>query len=136
MLGGADNPVAWADAGWVHAHYGAAYGGSPYGRCTPADPYYHVGGSGWADDGTPLAMSATAISRPAEILAFSDGITIVRYGGFDMTIGCEAEKIHGEGGSFAMMDGHAKWVTRNIEWYEDTDAKGCVYTRYMSVDKP
>jgi prepilin-type N-terminal cleavage/methylation domain-containing protein/prepilin-type processing-associated H-X9-DG protein len=127
--------VNWVP-GWYHANYGVGYGGDPYGGCTPVNPYYHVAGSGFHNDGSVAPMTLSAVGRPAETAEVSDGVSVVWGGGFWMTMGCEAEKIHGDGGNFGMIDGHAKWITRNAERYEDTDATGCVYTRFFSVDKP
>jgi prepilin-type N-terminal cleavage/methylation domain-containing protein/prepilin-type processing-associated H-X9-DG protein len=128
--------VTWVPGSWYHATYGIGFGGGPNGGCTEAWPHEN-----WAGSNYNTAMSLAAINRPAETAEVSDGVTVVKKSspganaGWWMTMGCEAAEIHAGGGNFGFIDGHVKWVARNAERYLATDANGCVYKRYMSVDK-
>jgi len=130
-----DPITAYYPALWNHANYGIGFGAAVgFGSCTNVDPHQYFAGS----DVRVEIMSLAAIQRPAESAIVSDGMTGVLNNGshsFGTTEGCEATLIHQGGGNHTFMDGHSKRITRNSERYLDTDASGCIYKRYYSIDK-
>lgn len=124
---------AWIPARWYHANYGIGFGIiASWNGCTTDDPYYKFAGS----DVRVNTMNWTQIARPAETVIVTDGFTgVIQSGGFGTTCGCESAESHGKGGIHIFVDSHAKWIARNSERYLSTDASGCVYKRYYSMDK-
>ncbi|MCS6777922.1 MAG: DUF1559 domain-containing protein [Chthonomonadaceae bacterium] len=122
---------AWIPARWYHANYGIGFG-LQAGSCTMEDPYMYFAGS----DVRRKIMSQSEVQRPAETVEVTDGFTgIIQTGGFGTTMGCESAESHHGGGNHIFIDGHAKWIARNSERYLLTDASGCVYKRYYTVDR-
>lgn len=123
--------LAWMPPKWYHANYGIGFG-VVFGSCTQADPHAAFAGS----DVRTKIMSLSEINRVAETAIITDGFTgIIPSGGFGTTMGCESADSHQGGGNIIYCDSHAKWLARNIERYYATDPAGCVYEKYMSVDK-
>lgn len=124
----------WIPAKWYHANYGIGFGAKadPATSCTQDNPYYYFAGS----DVRATTMMLAAVVRPADAVIVSDGFTgIIQSGGFGTTMGCESANSHTGGGTHIFLDGHAKWLARNSERYLDTDASGCVYKRFYTIDK-
>jgi len=122
---------AWLPAKWYKANYGIGFG-AQFGNCTADSPYEHFAGS----DVRVHVMSLAEANRPAETVEVGDGFTgIIPSTGFGTTLGCEAVNMHTGGGNHIFLDAHAKWIARNSERYEETDASGCVYSRYFAYDK-
>jgi prepilin-type N-terminal cleavage/methylation domain-containing protein len=121
-----------------YAHYGivAPTPPGPQGTCTQSDPYYNLTGS------DPLFSdvigSLAEVVREADTVFITDGVTFMSnrpnnaIGNFG---GCEAAKMHQEGGNHFFLDGHVKWIASNSYHYLDQDATGCWYRKYYSFDK-
>ncbi len=129
---------------------------SAIGTCTIGSsttcPYYAFGGTGW-DVGTGFSwdsipagayvahpLSATAIARPAELMAFAEGTsnTYLRSNGQVRVIdalGCEGEGRHGGGGSnYTFHDGHSTYLGVEAEQILLKDSNGNYYEKYISAD--
>jgi len=72
-----------------------------------------------------------AIARPAETAIVADGVTMRGGGFFLITFGCEAAKMHQEGGNFVFLDGHAKHIQGNAERYEMQRGDGLWVEKYF-----
>ena len=65
-------------------------------------------------------------------------MTVIRSNGgkFGMAFGCEAQFRHkNDGGNFAFLDGHVKYVHGNSESYLLLDADGCWFRGYFTFDR-
>lgn len=126
--------LAWKNPKHYWANYGIGLGISNATTCgTATAPDYWFAGS---NVGSGIFMSLAQVERPAESAIVTDGFTgIIPSGGVGTTMGCESADSHSEGGNITYIDGHSKWIKGNIERYYNTDANGCVYMRYLSIDK-
>jgi len=139
-LNGTDANGSWFPPEWFHAHYGIGFGvvcTPTNGGCkgTPGDPEYHFAGS----DVRVHIMAQAEINRPAETAEVTDGMTGIlggaTAGGFGTTMGCESANAHEGGGNIIFIDGHAKWIARNVERYELFDQNsGLWYKRFFMTD--
>lgn len=128
--------LAWSPPRHYWANYGIGLGirRTAAAFCgTNTDPYYYFAGS---NVGSGLFMTLASVNRPAESAIVTNGFTgIIPSGGVGTTMGCEAADSHTGGGNIVYLDGHAKWLKGNIERYYDTDPQGCVFEKYLSIDK-
>src|SRR2546427_217314 len=82
--------------------------------------------SGAAGAGTP---------HPAGTAIVSDAITAVgRFGEIGIAFGCEAAKMHQEGGNFVFLDGHSHRIARNAERYLKRRSDGTWFEQYFTYD--
>jgi prepilin-type N-terminal cleavage/methylation domain-containing protein/prepilin-type processing-associated H-X9-DG protein len=132
---------SWFPATQFFANYGIGFATGPTGTCVQNDPYFNFAGSTGTLNcgGQPCRtsiMGLAVVNRPAETAIVSDGFTgIINSGGIGTTMGCEAAQAHTGGGNFTFLDGHAKWIARNAERYENQDQQGCYYKKYFTIDK-
>lgn len=116
----------------LFAHYGIALPVSG-GSGTQADPYFHQAGTA-APDVTYLP----SVLRSSETVIVGDGFTGFKQGlspGSVRTVfGCEGRRIHSDGGNFAFLDGHSKWIKGDPEAHIAQDASGRYYQRYFAYD--
>jgi|SwirhisoilCB3_FD_contig_111_518413_length_1826_multi_3_in_0_out_0_2 prepilin-type N-terminal cleavage/methylation domain-containing protein/prepilin-type processing-associated H-X9-DG protein len=111
------------------------------GGGTQEDPCFAYPGSYTASPdapgfpGVPLNDIRTfaSINRPAQTAIVGDAATVrstnnIYFGTF---FGCEAAKMHGEGGNFTFIDGHSKYVNHNIQRYIERGADGVWYQTYL-----
>jgi prepilin-type N-terminal cleavage/methylation domain-containing protein/prepilin-type processing-associated H-X9-DG protein len=106
------------DTGEKLADY-ALFTWGPSGRGTPDDPYWR-----WA--GPPLTLAQ--VNRPSETFNVMDGSTTTL-----MTRGLIAR--HSEGMNTGLLDGHARWITRDQAFAVTKDEGGEYYYRYISADR-
>lgn len=57
------------------------------------------------------------IARPSETMLVADGATFIGQSFFNFYFGCEAQKMHQEGGNFVFLDGHAKYIPGDAARY-------------------
>lgn len=131
---------AWLPFRWLHAHYGISFGieNTDDTRCTPENPYYYFAGSRPISRAanTWSIMNYTSVQRPAETLLIGEGVTgVIQTGGFGTSMGCESADFTRGGGTFAFVDGHAKFIKGNSQRYLDTGADGCVFMRYHTATR-
>jgi prepilin-type N-terminal cleavage/methylation domain-containing protein/prepilin-type processing-associated H-X9-DG protein len=117
----------------MYAHYGIQFQmRNPLGSGTAQDPYFQFCGSLIGTSASALTTYLPAILRPAETTIVSDGVTMVGGGFFLITMGCEAAKMHQEGGNFVFLDGHSKWIARNAERYLKRRGDGAYFKQYFT----
>lgn len=134
------------------AHYGIAFNIAG-GSCVASDPTYDFPGSGWANDagGNYIFFGRTlaSIVNPARTANIGDAFTLVfgpggaSPGNVGIAFGCEAQFRHkSDGGNFTFLDGHSKYVNRNIQRHEATDTSdvsvnpnGCVYMEFLDASR-
>lgn len=135
-----------ADGPEMFATYGMAFQmttlqslstGASYPACgTANDPCGQFPGSllyPAASGGVTRQLSE--IVRPAETSLVSDGVSLVGGGFIFITFGCEAAKMHQEGGNFVFLDSHAKYLKGNAQRYESRRADGVYYSRYYTFSE-
>ena len=73
--------------------------------------------------------------HPADTAIVSDAITGVgRVGGLGIAFGCEAAKMHQEGGNFIFLDGHSHRIAKNAERYIKQRPDGRWFEIYFTYD--
>lgn len=116
----------------LFSHYGIALPVSG-GAGTQASPYFKQAGTAG-----PFVTYLPSILRHSETAVVGDGFTGFRQGlspGSVRTVfGCEARRMHNDGGNFVFLDGHAKWIKGDAEAVVAQDATGRYYQRYFAYD--
>lgn len=127
----------------VFAHYSVVFHQTFLGGDgTPDNPHFQLAGSLLyppAFGGVTRYLSE--IRRPQETILFGDGATILdgRSTYVTVTIGCESQKVHGDGSNFAFADGHARFIEGNSERYLATTTvhgRTVWYKRYFTFSMP
>jgi len=107
----------------------------PAATGTTASPFYRLPGSG-SVAGVVYTTYLAAVLRPSDTVVSSDGITAVMANGRSLTLmGCRAMEMHGEGGNYIFLDGHAKWMKGDIEKVLAQDASGAYFKKYFTYDR-
>lgn len=116
----------------LFSHYGIALPVSG-GSGTQQDPYFHQAGTA-----VPTVTYLSAVLRHSDTAIVGDGFTGFKQGlspGSVRTVfGCEARRMHHDGGNLVFLDGHAKWVKGDAEAVVAQDAAGRYYQRYFAYD--
>jgi len=99
----------------------------------PDNPIFLPAGSRWtgADPNADYTRVLSEIARPAETSLIGDGGTWVGGGFFVTFFGCEASEMHQQGGNFVFVDGHAKWIARDIQRYVKQRQDGRWICKYI-----
>jgi prepilin-type N-terminal cleavage/methylation domain-containing protein/prepilin-type processing-associated H-X9-DG protein len=133
---------------YIFSHYGIAWPmPTVLGTGTLSFPFLHYPGSGTSStlfinpsNGAALAgqwvnTSLAAVLHPADTAIVSDAITGVTPSGWiGIAFGCEAAKIHQEGGNFIFLDGHSHRIARNAERYLKQRPDGKWFEQYFTYD--
>jgi prepilin-type N-terminal cleavage/methylation domain-containing protein len=127
--------------GWPPRQFYAQYGISApisgsAGSCTQSDPHYFWAGSDPID--SEITGYLAQVQQPSRTVLITDGVTYLSSADnhFIITLsGCEAANTHQGGGTHIFVDGHAHWLARNSQRYEEQDSDGCWYERYYSIDR-
>ena len=144
--------------GYYLAYYAVAFGGncSTPDACsanfglsrdgkTKESPLFHYAGA-YFDTSLPkvngryqfVGQSLASINEAARTTIAADGPTVIRDGATRRVtsgFGCEAAKVHTDGGNFTFMDGHAKYLKGNAERYVIQASDGLWYEQYFTFDK-
>jgi len=94
--------VTWANY-WPISYGWNTWNGGGSANALPWDPYY-----------TPQGQSLGWVKRPAEVIMIGDHTNCYQFywttGNYVDTWNASTARIHNDGGNFAFVDGHAKWL--------------------------
>lgn len=114
------------------------------GECdtTGGAPYAHFAGSAWTSEGGVyhfFTQSLSSVVESSRTAFVGDGLTIEDKNDGDpfvgILMGCESRYRHRGGANFAMLDGHATWISNNPERHTMQDASGCFFEKYFTSDR-
>jgi prepilin-type N-terminal cleavage/methylation domain-containing protein/prepilin-type processing-associated H-X9-DG protein len=114
------------------SHYAIALHNIDEG-CARDSPHQAMPGTDWK-----FTQHLAAVVEPARTAIVGDSMTVIRsHGGkFGMAFGCEAQFRHkSDGGNFAFLDGHARYIHGNSESYLLQDPAGCWFREYFTFDR-
>ena len=110
--------------------------------CDRVRPRFRYPGSGWARNADDRIESygvtfLSAVTTPARTVGVGDAYTLVTPNGTKVAsgFGCEARYRHGDGGNFAMLDGHARYLPGDAKGYTEQDIDGCWFETYFTFDR-